>query len=147
MHALCPDTGPGDLGNQLEAKLDKPKVVHYLCSKKTDSYFTLWLNLELLLPVIIDCWIDNIRWEPGPRTGAAHQLNPKRPPESISILSLPQETSRSLAFLPVPFLSLVGSTFALSQPELSSLSPCSCPNPPAMCLAPYLWFLSSSPCL
>ncbi|XP_029464797.1 group XV phospholipase A2 [Rhinatrema bivittatum] len=52
---------PGDLGNQLEAKLDKPKVVHYLCSKKTDSYFTLWLNLELLLPVIIDCWIDNIR--------------------------------------------------------------------------------------
>uniref|UniRef100_A0A6J0UL08 Lysosomal phospholipase A and acyltransferase n=1 Tax=Pogona vitticeps TaxID=103695 RepID=A0A6J0UL08_9SAUR len=52
---------PGDLGNQLEAKLDKPSVVHYLCSKKTDSYFTLWLNLELLLPVIIDCWIDNIR--------------------------------------------------------------------------------------
>lgn len=53
---------PGDLGNQLEAKLDKPSVVHYVCSKKTDSYFTLWLNLELLLPVIIDCWIDNIRW-------------------------------------------------------------------------------------
>ncbi|XP_006269373.1 phospholipase A2 group XV [Alligator mississippiensis] len=52
---------PGDLGNQLEAKLDKPTVVHYLCSKKTESYFTLWLNLELLLPVIIDCWIDNIR--------------------------------------------------------------------------------------
>ncbi|XP_001374267.2 phospholipase A2 group XV isoform X1 [Monodelphis domestica] len=52
---------PGDLGNQLEAKLNKPSVVHYLCSKKTDSYFTLWLNLELLLPVIIDCWIDNIR--------------------------------------------------------------------------------------
>lgn len=52
---------PGDLGNQLEAKLDKPSVVHYLCSKKTESYFTLWLNLELLLPVIIDCWIDNIR--------------------------------------------------------------------------------------
>lgn len=52
---------PGDLGNQLEAKLDKPSVVHYLCSKKTDTYFTLWLNLELLLPVFIDCWIDNIR--------------------------------------------------------------------------------------
>ncbi|XP_006860284.1 PREDICTED: group XV phospholipase A2 [Chrysochloris asiatica] len=52
---------PGDLGNQLEAKLDKPAVVHYLCFKKTDSYFTLWLNLELLLPVFIDCWIDNIR--------------------------------------------------------------------------------------
>lgn len=62
---LCTPTVPGDLGNQLEAKLDKPTVVHYLCSKRTDSYFTLWLNLELLLPVIIDCWIDNIRWGLG----------------------------------------------------------------------------------
>ncbi|XP_043563102.1 group XV phospholipase A2 [Chiloscyllium plagiosum] len=52
---------PGDLGNQLEAKLNKPSVVHYMCTKKTDDYFTLWLNLELLLPLVIDCWIDNIR--------------------------------------------------------------------------------------
>ncbi len=56
---------PGDLGNQLEAKLDKPSVVHYICYKKTDSFFTLWLNLELLVPVAIDCWIDNIRWGVG----------------------------------------------------------------------------------
>ncbi|XP_015195306.1 lysosomal phospholipase A and acyltransferase [Lepisosteus oculatus] len=52
---------PGDLGNQLEAKLDKPSVVHYVCYKKTEDYFTLWLNLELLVPFAIDCWIDNIR--------------------------------------------------------------------------------------
>ncbi|KAK2867087.1 hypothetical protein Q8A67_025204 [Cirrhinus molitorella] len=52
---------PGDLGNQLEAKLDKPSVVHYICYKKTEDYFTLWLNLELLVPVAIDCWIDNMR--------------------------------------------------------------------------------------
>ncbi|KAA0724525.1 Group XV phospholipase A2 [Triplophysa tibetana] len=52
---------PGDLGNQLEARLDKPSVVHYVCYKKTADYFTLWLNLELLVPVAIDCWIDNIR--------------------------------------------------------------------------------------
>ncbi|XP_028664689.1 group XV phospholipase A2 [Erpetoichthys calabaricus] len=52
---------PGDLGNQLEAKLDKPTVVHYMCSKKTADYFTLWLNLELLIPLVIDCWVDNIR--------------------------------------------------------------------------------------
>lgn len=129
MHVLCPATVPGDLGNQLEAKLDKPKVVHYLCSKKTDSYFTLWLNLELLLPVIIDCWIDNIRWELGHRLCAAHQLNLKRPPESISMLSPPQEILRSLIFLPSHFLSLVGTTFALSQTELSSLSRCSCSYP------------------
>ncbi|XP_020790902.1 group XV phospholipase A2 [Boleophthalmus pectinirostris] len=51
---------PGDLGNQLEAKLNKTTVVHYVCYKKTD-FFTLWLNLEQLVPVIIDCWIDNIR--------------------------------------------------------------------------------------
>lgn len=56
---------PGDLGNQLEAKLDKPEVVHYICYKKTDSFFTLWLNLELLVPVAIDCWIDNIRYGLG----------------------------------------------------------------------------------
>lgn len=61
IHALCPPAVPGDMGNQLEAKLDKPSVVHYVCSKRTDHYFTLWLNLELLLPVIIDCWIDNVR--------------------------------------------------------------------------------------
>ncbi|XP_057692565.1 group XV phospholipase A2 isoform X1 [Corythoichthys intestinalis] len=52
---------PGDLGNQLEAKLDKPSVVHYICYKKTDTFFTLWLNLEQLVPVAIDCWMDNIR--------------------------------------------------------------------------------------
>ncbi|KAK7891969.1 hypothetical protein WMY93_023932 [Mugilogobius chulae] len=51
---------PGDLGNQLEARLNKTTVVHYVCYKKTD-FFTLWLNLEQLVPVIIDCWIDNIR--------------------------------------------------------------------------------------
>lgn len=62
---LWPVTVPGDLGNQLEAKLDKPSVVHYICYKKTDTFFTLWLNLELLVPVAIDCWIDNIRYDPG----------------------------------------------------------------------------------
>uniref|UniRef100_A0A3Q2PED4 Phospholipase A2, group XV n=1 Tax=Fundulus heteroclitus TaxID=8078 RepID=A0A3Q2PED4_FUNHE len=50
------------MGNQLEAKLDKPSVVHYICYKKTENFFTLWLNLELLVPYAIDCWIDNIRW-------------------------------------------------------------------------------------
>lgn len=63
--AVCADllfvAVPGDLGNQLEARLNKPSVVHYICYKKTDSFFTLWLNLELLVPFAIDCWIDNIR--------------------------------------------------------------------------------------
>ncbi|KAK8391238.1 hypothetical protein O3P69_017126 [Scylla paramamosain] len=52
---------PGDGGSQMEAKLDKPAVVHYVCTKKTDSWFDLWLNMESLIPGIIDCWIDNMR--------------------------------------------------------------------------------------
>ncbi|KAM6430746.1 phosphatidylcholine-sterol acyltransferase isoform 1-T1 [Liasis olivaceus] len=52
---------PGGLGNQLEAKLDKPDVVNWMCYRKTDDYFTIWLNLNMFLPFGLDCWIDNIR--------------------------------------------------------------------------------------
>uniref|UniRef100_M3XHC8 Phosphatidylcholine-sterol acyltransferase n=1 Tax=Latimeria chalumnae TaxID=7897 RepID=M3XHC8_LATCH len=52
---------PGNLGNQLEAKLDKPSVVHWMCFYKTEDYFTIWLNFNMFLPVGIDCWIDNFR--------------------------------------------------------------------------------------
>ncbi|XP_051884150.1 phosphatidylcholine-sterol acyltransferase isoform X2 [Pristis pectinata] len=52
---------PGHTGNRLEAKLNKPALVHWLCMMHTKSYFTLWLNLNMFLPIGIDCWIDNIR--------------------------------------------------------------------------------------
>ncbi|CAH1953902.1 unnamed protein product [Acanthoscelides obtectus] len=52
---------PGDGGCQVEAKLNKSSVVHYICEKITKDYFTIWLNLELLVPLVIDCWIDNIK--------------------------------------------------------------------------------------
>lgn len=52
---------PGDGGSQLEAKLNKTSVVHYLCEKISKDYFNVWLNIELLVPVIIDCWIDNVK--------------------------------------------------------------------------------------
>lgn len=52
---------PGDGGSQLEAKLNKTSVVHYLCEKVSTEYFNIWLNLELLVPVVIDCWIDNMK--------------------------------------------------------------------------------------
>uniref|UniRef100_A0A8C3CJW9 Phosphatidylcholine-sterol acyltransferase n=1 Tax=Cairina moschata TaxID=8855 RepID=A0A8C3CJW9_CAIMO len=52
---------PGCLGNQLEAKLDKPDVVNWMCYRKTEDYFTIWLNLNTFLPVGVDCWIDNTR--------------------------------------------------------------------------------------
>ncbi|VEN56945.1 unnamed protein product [Callosobruchus maculatus] len=52
---------PGDGGCQVEAKLNKSSVVHYICEKTSKEYFTIWLNLELLVPLVIDCWIDNIK--------------------------------------------------------------------------------------
>ncbi|XP_033341246.1 lysosomal phospholipase A and acyltransferase [Megalopta genalis] len=52
---------PGDGGSQIEAKLNKTSVVHYFCGKTSSDYFNIWLNLELLVPVIIDCWIDNMK--------------------------------------------------------------------------------------
>lgn len=52
---------PACFGNQLEAKLDKPDVVNLMCYRKTDDYFTLWLNLNMFLPLGVDCWIDNTR--------------------------------------------------------------------------------------
>ena len=52
---------PGDGGSQIEGRIDKSAVVHYVCSKKTDYWFSLWLNMELLVPIVIDCWVDNMR--------------------------------------------------------------------------------------
>uniref|UniRef100_A0A1B0GJS7 Putative cholesterol acyltransferase lcat/acyl-ceramide synthase n=1 Tax=Lutzomyia longipalpis TaxID=7200 RepID=A0A1B0GJS7_LUTLO len=52
---------PGDGGSQVDAKLDKPDVVHYICQKHTKDFFNIWLNLELLVPLVIDCWIDNVK--------------------------------------------------------------------------------------
>ncbi|XP_077284078.1 lysosomal phospholipase A and acyltransferase-like [Arctopsyche grandis] len=52
---------PGDGGSQLEATLNKSTVVHYMCQKTSSGYFNIWLNLELLVPLVIDCWIDNMK--------------------------------------------------------------------------------------
>lgn len=52
---------PGDGGSQMEAKLNKTNAIHYICEKTTSDYFNIWLNMELLVPYVIDCWIDNIK--------------------------------------------------------------------------------------
>jgi len=54
-------TVPGDGGSQYEGKWDKPSVVHWLCTKKTESWYPLWLNLELLTPYVVDCFVDNMK--------------------------------------------------------------------------------------
>ena len=51
---------PGDGGSQLYASLNKSTVPHLFCSKQTYTY-NLWLNLELLAPLIIDCFVDNMK--------------------------------------------------------------------------------------
>ncbi|XP_018559590.1 phosphatidylcholine-sterol acyltransferase [Lates calcarifer] len=52
---------PGNLGNRLEAKIDKPTLVHWMCYKKTEHWFPLWIDLNMFMPIGVDCWIDNIR--------------------------------------------------------------------------------------
>lgn len=52
---------PGSLGNRLEAKIDKPSLVHWLCYKKSEHWFPLWINLNMFMPIGVNCWIDNIR--------------------------------------------------------------------------------------
>ncbi|XP_074629609.1 lysosomal phospholipase A and acyltransferase-like [Acropora palmata] len=52
---------PGTAGSQLEAKLDKPSVAHWYCSRKTSHFFTIWVKVFLLLPFAVNCWDDNMR--------------------------------------------------------------------------------------
>ncbi|KAK2841867.1 hypothetical protein Q5P01_012067 [Channa striata] len=52
---------PGNLGNRLEAKIDKPTLVHWMCYKRTDHWFPLWIDLNMFMPIGVDCWIDNLR--------------------------------------------------------------------------------------
>lgn len=51
---------PGDGGSQVEAKLNKTQRVHFICSYTSD-WFDLWLNLEQMVPEIVDCWVDNMK--------------------------------------------------------------------------------------
>uniref|UniRef100_A0A673AKT9 Lecithin-cholesterol acyltransferase n=1 Tax=Sphaeramia orbicularis TaxID=375764 RepID=A0A673AKT9_9TELE len=50
-----------NLGNRLEAKLNKPQLVHWMCYKTTSTWFPLWIDLNMFMPIGVDCWIDNIR--------------------------------------------------------------------------------------
>lgn len=49
---------PGDGGSRIEAKLDKKDVAHHYCERKSDDWFDLWVNLSLLVPFAIDCWVE-----------------------------------------------------------------------------------------
>lgn len=53
---------PGDGGNQLRASLNLSEASHIYCTKHSQE-FTLWLDLEELLPFFIECFTENIRYE------------------------------------------------------------------------------------
>lgn len=49
---------PGDGGSRLEAKLNRKDVMHKYCERRSDDWFDLWVNLSLLVPFAIDCWVE-----------------------------------------------------------------------------------------
>jgi len=51
---------PGDGGSQIEARLNKTSTNHWWCSKVSDWY-DLWLNIEQMLTLMVECWADNVR--------------------------------------------------------------------------------------
>ncbi|GFQ97858.1 phospholipase A2 group XV [Trichonephila clavata] len=51
---------PGDFGNQLEAKLNKPFSSYENCPLKENDYFNIWLD-PFQLAVSLSCWVENMR--------------------------------------------------------------------------------------
>lgn len=49
---------PGDGGSRLEAKLNRKEVLHKYCVRRSDDWFDLWVNLSLLVPFAIECWVE-----------------------------------------------------------------------------------------
>jgi lysophospholipase-3 len=50
---------PGLEGSQLEARLDKPTTVNWLCARKGD-WFNIWLDVKEFFPEVVDCFLDNM---------------------------------------------------------------------------------------
>lgn len=63
---------PGLLGSRLQAKTYKTNRVNIFCGKKGD-WQEMWLSIRLLLPIAVDCWLDNVRREYDPNTGYTKQ--------------------------------------------------------------------------
>ncbi|KAJ1620027.1 Lecithin:cholesterol/phospholipid:diacylglycerol acyltransferase, partial [Pavlovales sp. CCMP2436] len=62
---------PGDASNQLLARLDKQSGPHWWCRNKAD-WFRQWLTLtDLLNPVELPCWCDNMKLVLNTTTGLA----------------------------------------------------------------------------
>jgi lysophospholipase III len=52
---------PGNGGSQIWARLNRTlPPPHFFCARHSD-WFELWLDVRLLIPEVIDCFVDNIR--------------------------------------------------------------------------------------
>jgi lysophospholipase-3 len=52
---------PGDGGSQIWAQLNRTlPPPHFFCSRHS-KLFELWLDVRLLVPEVIDCFVDNMR--------------------------------------------------------------------------------------
>ena len=60
---------PGDGGSRIQAKLDDPSKDPFLCTKVTDDFYDLWVNVEQL-SLGIECWKQNMAlvYDPATRT-------------------------------------------------------------------------------
>lgn len=51
---------PGFGGTRMEARLNKALIPNIFCFKNSD-WFTIWVNMEILIPFLVDCWVENIK--------------------------------------------------------------------------------------
>jgi lysophospholipase-3 len=52
---------PGNGGSQIWARLNRTSPPpHFFCARHS-NWFELWLDVRLLLPEVIDCFVDNMR--------------------------------------------------------------------------------------
>ncbi|CAF1345406.1 unnamed protein product [Rotaria magnacalcarata] len=65
---------PGNAGSQIWARLNRTTPTpHFFCARHS-NWFELWLDARLLLPEVIDCFVDNMRLTYDPTTKKTSNL-------------------------------------------------------------------------
>ena len=62
---------PGLLGSRLEVKLNRTSTVNWLCKRHTDGFEPIWATASSILPLFVDCLVDNMKLFYDPLTGHA----------------------------------------------------------------------------
>lgn len=101
---------PGFGGSRLEAKLNKTQAARYMCDTSAD-WFEIWINLKLLLPYMIDCFVEDVRLEYNPLTNTTHS------PEGVEIRVKNESSLQSIEYLH----SVQISSFAYMAPIVDKL--------------------------